>query len=171
MAAAHDRDVFEALLDAWDRSNTIMVGFLHALPEGGLAARATKDSPSIAGLFMHVRFIRLCTIYENATEFDRTHPGAAPSDAEEWLDEPEPERLAQLLWDSAKGVREAVGSRLKTGQAQAGRYPNPVLLLQHLLWHEAYHPGQMKLALKGAGIPLSDEQAGPITWGVWWAKS
>jgi uncharacterized damage-inducible protein DinB len=46
-------------------------------------------------------------------------------------------------------------------------YDHPILLLQHMLWHEGYHHGQMKLALKLAGRPLADEDAGPLTWGVW----
>jgi hypothetical protein len=36
-------------------------------------------------------------------------------------------------------------------------YDHPILLLQHMLWHEGYHHGQMKLALKLAGRPLTDE--------------
>jgi hypothetical protein len=28
----------------------------------------------------------------------------------------------------------------------------------------------MKLALKVAGLPMSDKDAGPITWGVWMRK-
>lgn len=170
MPETQNQGVLEALLDAWNRNNTIMTGFLRALPEGGLDARATQDSPTIAELFAHVRFIRICTVYENDAEFARSHPDTALSDDVEWLAEPDPERALQMLSDSAKAVREAVKNSVEAGQTVTGRYPNPILLLQHLLWHEAYHLGQMKLALKVVGIPMSDEQAGPITWGVWWAK-
>ena len=31
-----------------------------------------------------------------------------------------------------------------------------ILLLQHMLWHEGYHHGQIKLALKVAGRPMDD---------------
>jgi hypothetical protein len=34
-----------------------------------------------------------------------------------------------------------------------------------------YHHGQMKVALKMAGRPLTDGEAGPVTWGVWMRKS
>lgn len=47
---------------------------------------------------------------------------------------------------------------------------HPILFLQHMIWHEGYHHGQIKLALKRAGTPISDEQAGPLTWGVWMRK-
>jgi hypothetical protein len=44
-------------------------------------------------------------------------------------------------------------------------------MLQHLIWHEGYHHGQIKLALKLAGQPLGDREIGPGTWGVWMRKS
>jgi hypothetical protein len=34
-------------------------------------------------------------------------------------------------------------------------YDHPILLLQHMLWHEGYHHGQIKLALKLAGLPIT----------------
>lgn len=37
----------------------------------------------------------------------------------------------------------------------------------HLLWHEGYHHGQMKLALKLAGLAIPNDVAGPLTWRVW----
>jgi uncharacterized damage-inducible protein DinB len=43
-------------------------------------------------------------------------------------------------------------------------------LPQHMLWHEGYHHGQIKLALKLAGRPIIDKVAGPVTWGVWMRK-
>jgi uncharacterized damage-inducible protein DinB len=46
-------------------------------------------------------------------------------------------------------------------------YGHPLLMLQLLLWHEGYHHGQIKLALKIAGQPLANDQAGPLTWDVW----
>jgi hypothetical protein len=50
-------------------------------------------------------------------------------------------------------------------------YDHPILLLQHMLWHEGYRHGQIKLALKIAGHPISDKEAGPGTWGVWMRKT
>ena len=49
-------------------------------------------------------------------------------------------------------------------------YDHPILLLQHMIWHEGYHHGQMKLALKVAGLPMTDEEVGPVTWDVWMRK-
>jgi uncharacterized damage-inducible protein DinB len=49
-------------------------------------------------------------------------------------------------------------------------YDHPILLLQHMIWHEGYHHGQIKLALKVAGHPITDEVAGPVTGGIWMRK-
>ncbi len=78
--------------------------------------------------------------------------------------------IAKLLNESARAVRDAVKSRVKAGRDMDLHYDHPILLLQHMLWHEGYHHGQMKLALKVAGRPLTDEEAGPVTWDVWMDK-
>jgi uncharacterized damage-inducible protein DinB len=50
-------------------------------------------------------------------------------------------------------------------------YDHPVLMLQHLIWHEGYHHGQIKLVLKMAGRSITNKQAGPLTWGIWMNKT
>jgi hypothetical protein len=39
MSAEPDQRLFEALLDSWDRNNTILLNLLRAFPESGLEAR------------------------------------------------------------------------------------------------------------------------------------
>ena len=46
--------LLEALLDSWDRNNTILVNLLRMLPEGGLETRPMEGSPSVAELFTHM---------------------------------------------------------------------------------------------------------------------
>jgi uncharacterized damage-inducible protein DinB len=164
MPDAPDQHLLEALLDSWDRNNTILLNLLRALPEGGLDATAMEGSPSIAELFTHIHFVRLVFVSEDAPEFARKLP------EEEWLVEHDRGRIAQMLNDSVQAVRDAVKSRVQAGQDMNLHYDHPILLLQHMLWHEGYHHGQMKLALKVAGLPLTDEEAGPLTWGVWMRK-
>ncbi len=166
-----NQNLLEALLDSWDRNNTIMVGLLRALPTGGLEARATVDSPTVAALFTHVCYVRLCTVCETNSEFARNHLELIPADDQEWLEEDNLELLENRLNDSAKVLRDAVQSWLKAGLGITSRselgYDHPILLLQHILWHEAYHVGQIKLALKLTGCPMTNEEAGAVTWNVW----
>lgn len=162
--ASHPR-LLEALLDSWDRNNTILVNLLRALPEAGLEARAMAGSPSVAELFTHIHYVRLVFVLEDAPEFAGEMP------REEWVAERDAARIAALLNESAKAVREAVKGRLESGRDMELHYDHPILLLQHMIWHEGYHHGQIKLALKVAGRPVDDEEVGPLTWGVWMKKT
>jgi uncharacterized damage-inducible protein DinB len=165
MPQGQNQNLLEALLDSWDRNNAILVNFLRALPQGGLEAKVTEGNPSIAKMFTHIHFVRLVFLSEDAPELARKLP------EEEWADERDTNRIAQMLNDSAKAVRDAVKDRIETGREMELHYDHPVLLMQHMIWHEGYHHGQMKLALNAAGTPMGNEQAGPLTWGVWMDKS
>jgi len=168
MSRTHDQSLLEALLDSWDRNNTILLNLLRALPEGGLEARVMGGSPSVAELFAHVHYVRLVFISEDAPEFAPEFAKDLPE--EEWMDERDPDRLAHMLNESAKAVRDAVKSRVEAGQDMNLHYDHPILLLQHMIWHEGYHHGQIKLALKATGRPLRDQEAGRVTWQVWMRK-
>jgi uncharacterized damage-inducible protein DinB len=165
MSDANDPSLLETLLDSWDRNNTILVNLLRAIPKASLEVRAMQGSPSVAELFGHVHYVRLVFVSEDAPEL------AVDVPEKEWVAEPDPGRMAQLLNDSAKAVRDAVKSRVEAGRAMDIHYNHPILLLQHMIWHEGYHHGQIKLVLKLSGQPMSNEEAGPLTWRVWMNKT
>lgn len=160
-----DASLLEALLDSWDRNNRILSNLRRAIAPNDLAARATDSSPSVGEMFYHVHYVRLVFVSEDAPEFANDVP------QQEWATERDPDRLVILLNQSAKAVRDAVQDRVATGRAMQLHYDHPILMLQHLIWHEGYHHGQIKLALKLAGRTLQDEQVGPGTWGIWMKKS
>ena len=165
MSNASRDAVLAALLDSWDRNNTILVNLLHAIPDGALDLRPMSTSPSIGGLFMHMHYCRLIFVQEDAPEV------ATPVPEGEWRTERDRARIAQWLHESAATVRAAVVSRLEADRAMALHYDHPILLFQHMIWHEGYHHGQIKLALKLAGFPFDDEEIGPKTWDVWMDKT
>jgi uncharacterized damage-inducible protein DinB len=157
--------LLENLLDAWDRNNTILVNLLGALPEGGLGARAAEGSPTVAEMFTHMHYVRLIFLSEDAPEFGKPVP------TREWRNEADAERIAAALDESAKAVRNAVESLVRSGRQMKVHYDNPLLFIEHMIWHEGYHHGQIKLALKAAGHDLEDEEIGPLTWDLWMEKS
>lgn len=164
MPGPPDSPLLEALLDSWDRNNEVMVNLLRVLPEGGLEVRATEGGATVGQQFAHIHHERLVSVSEEAPE------AAVEVPAEEWAAGADPERIAQWLTESARVVREAVRGRVLAGRDLDLHYGHPVGLIQLLLWHEGYHHGQIKLALKLAGRPIPDDVAGPATWAVWRAK-
>lgn len=160
-----DGSLLDALLDSWDRNNRILVNLLRALPADAMELRAADGSPTVAQLFMHIHYVRLVFVEEDAREF------AKPVPQDEWSAGADRDRLATLLNESAAVVRDAVKGRLQAGRDMDQHYDHPILMLQHMIWHEGYHHGQIKLALKAAGRPLDDKEIGKVTWGVWMRKT
>ena len=157
--------LLNALLDSWDRNNTIVINLLRALPPEAMQVRPAPGSPSIAQLFTHIHYVRSVFLLEDAPEWATKLPD------DEWVAESNTDRLVRLLNQSAKAVAAAVTGRLESGREMNLHYDHPILMLQHLIWHEGYHHGQIKLALKMAGQPLDDHAIGPLTWDVWMEKT
>jgi uncharacterized damage-inducible protein DinB len=164
MPTTQDGPLLDALLDSWDRNNTILINLLRALPDDGMDLRAVDGSPTVAQLFMHIHYVRLVFTVEDAPEFGKPLPEG------EWRTERDRDRIVAMLSESADVVREAVKGRLLAGRAMDLHYDHPILMLQHMIWHEGYHHGQIKLALKAAGRPFDDEAIGQVTWDVWMEK-
>jgi uncharacterized damage-inducible protein DinB len=114
---------------------------------------------------MHMHYVRAVFVEEDAPEISIEVPNG------EWTAEHDRDRLAQMFAVSAKAVRDAVKTRLVSGRAMDRHYDHPILMLQHLIWHEGYHHGQIKVALKTAGRAFDDEAIGAVTWAVWMAKT
>ena len=167
MPDASEQSLLEALLDSWDRNNIILTNLARIIPEGGLDARAIEGSPTVGEMLAHIHHVRLVFVEEDAPEFART-----PVEHErEWVPERDPDRMTEMLNQSAKAVGEAVKSKVQAEQEMKQHYDHPILLVQHMIWHEGYHHGQIKLALKLAGHPITNKEAGPVTWRVWMNKT
>jgi uncharacterized damage-inducible protein DinB len=164
MPNGEDHSLLEALLDSWDRNNAILVNLLRIVPPDALGTRAMHGSPSVAEMFTHIHYVRLVLVSEDAPEFSQAIPKA------EWSAEGDPDRIAAMLNQSAQVVKDAIKSRLHDGQDMNAHYDHPILFLQHMIWHEGYHHGQIKLALKLASLAISDNDAGPVTWSLWMDK-
>lgn len=165
MASISDSQLLEIILDSWDRNNRILVNLLRALPPGVLDARAMAGSPSVAEMFTHIHYVRLIFLSEDVPDLAPQPP------SREWRNERNPDLIAEMLQQSAKAVRDAVETCIKHGRQMQLHYDHPLLYLQHMIWHEGYHHGQIKLALKLSGHPFDDEEIGPLTWDVWMDKT
>lgn len=165
-----DLPLLDAILDSWRRNHLITVHLLRALEDRDLDLRASPDSPTVAQLFMHMHYCRLVFVAEDAPEVGAQVP------AGEWRSERERARIEAMLHESAAAMHDAVAARIRAGRAMDQHYDHPILMLQHFIWHEGYHHGQIKVALKAAGRPFDDEAIGQQTWDVWmekhrWAKA
>lgn len=160
-----DSGLLDAILDSWDRNNTILINLLRLIPAELMDLRGTPTSHTLGELFTHMHYCRLVFVFEDAPDVVPTEPTG------EWEVERDRDRLVRKLNDSSAAVREAVRTRLASGRAMDRHYDHPVLLLQHFIWHEGYHHGQIKLLLKQNGQAIDDEVAGDVTWDIWMDKA
>jgi uncharacterized damage-inducible protein DinB len=164
MTATIDSTVLDAVLDAWKRGNAALIGLLRLLPADALEARARPTSPSIGQMCAHLHHERMISVAENAPE----HAGPVP--AVEWAAEHDVETLAAKLSDSCARVQAAVRGRIRDGRLLDRDFVHPVQLVQFLIFHDGYHHGQIKLALKVANLAPSDAAVGEHVWDVWRAR-
>lgn len=164
MNEVRGRRLLDGVLDGWDRSNQALLNLLRLVPADCLDARAQTGSPTIAEMFTHLHHERMVSVLENVPEC------AGPVPEREWNPEPNPDRIAAMLTESAATVRRAVESRIQADGGLDRDFRHPVQLLQFLIFHEGYHHGQIKLALKAAGRTPADDDVGPLIWDVWRAR-
>lgn len=153
--------LLQAVLASWGLHNRVLVNLLRALPEGGLLARATETSPTVAQMFTHLHHERMISVSEEAPEVAVRVPKV------EWDAVHDVEAIVRMLDESASAVRDAVSRRVESGRPLEQNFAHPIQLIQFLIFHEGYHHGQIKLALKISGRPLSDKAIGPLVWGAW----
>ncbi|MGH9736358.1 MAG: DinB family protein [Candidatus Acidiferrales bacterium] len=172
MSDARNESLLDALLDSWDRNNTILTNLVRALPAVGLDASVMESSPSVAQMLTHIHYVRMVFVSDDAPEFlSEPAPDFVERGPEgEWVAERDREQIVQMLNESATVVRDAVKGRLTAGREMDLHYDHPIFMLQHMIWHEGYHHGQIKLALKLAGTPLANADIGPLTWRIWMQK-
>ena len=56
---------------------------------------------------------------------------------------------------------------LTDGKEKVGFYDNPVLFLQHMIWHEGWHVGLIILGLRLSGEEPPEEWEENHIWGEW----
>jgi uncharacterized damage-inducible protein DinB len=165
-----DQPLLEAILNSYQRANTILLNLLRALPEGGLEARAQPQSPTVAVQFAHMQSTRRYFLNDTAPDLASAVESLLTKNGDKQIPERDPQRIAQQLTNSARVICELVKDRTLSGQPIKGEhitYDHPILLLQHMLWHEGYHVGQIKLALKSIGFVMNEEQEESTIWKLW----
>lgn len=156
-----DESVFRATLDGWWRANLALSNLLRALPPQAVHARASPSSPTIGQMSAHIHHERLVSVLENAPEVAPAVP------AVEWADAQDLGAMVAHLAESAACVADAVERRWKDGRTLDKDFAHPVQLLLFLIFHDGYHHGQMKIALKAAGLSVPDEVVSAQVWAVW----
>lgn len=158
-------DLLDALIDSWDRQCRIVNEVAGLVNESNKHLKATDDGFPIYEHLAHMHDVRKYFLgqLDAGLAGDLKASYTVPWEtASEDLD-----LIKSNLIQSGKAVRDAVEAALKPGVSQSGWYDNPVLYLQHMVWHEGWHIGLILTALRIAGQEPSEEWSEAKVWGEW----
>ena len=158
-------DVTEALLDSWDRQCRIVNVVAERIDDSNKNLKPAPDSMPIFHQLAHMQNTRRYFL----GQLDEEAQKGQISLYKTW-DTPPSDELAlirQALKESGEALRKAVAKAIADGNGKAGWYDNPVLYLQHMVWHEGWHIGMIFLALRLAGQEPPEEWEEEKVWGEW----
>ena len=154
----------DALLDSWDRQCRIVNAVASLVTEENRHFAPEDGGWDMSQQLAHMHSVRRYFLSEVAPEQGGFLPevhAKTNSSVEE---------IRAALVGSGGAVRAAFEAAMQTGQPMKSdtvTYEHPVLFLQHMVWHDGWHVGQIFLALRRNGQEPSEEWDEPNVWGQW----
>lgn len=165
-------DVTQALLDSWDRQCQIVSSVATLIDEANRQVKPSEDGMSLDAQLSHMHGVRRFFLSQVAPKHAE---GLVTAYADkEGTPLGDLDAIKACLQASGKAVRDAVEEGLAKGGPMASEhvtYDNPVLLLQHMVWHDGWHVGLIFLALRLNGQEPPEEWEDPNVWGRWRTES
>ena len=162
-------DVTEALLDSWDRQCRIVNAVATLITEENRHALPSEDGWALDKQLAHMHNTRKFWLSQVAP--DRAIPLGKSYADEAGTPIADLDALKSYLQASGEAVGEAVRDALAKGmgplKSENVTYDNPVLFLQHMVWHDGWHVGLIFLALRLNGQEPPEEWEEPNVWGQW----
>ena len=152
----------DQIIETWHINNRVNLYLLDALtPEALTSKLPSARTRTVARMFVHIHHSRLGRFEASMSDlmagqfkFDK---------ADNALDKA---RLRRALELSGEAMAEFIQRGLDKGKIP-GFKPHPIGVLGYLISHEAYHRGEICVALTESGHKLSDD----VLYGQWdWGK-
>lgn len=160
----------EALLDSWDRQCGIVGAVASLVTEANRHVKPSDDGMPLDAQLAHIHAVRRFWLLQVSPEH-ADGLGRSYSD-DQGTPIPDLDAIKSLLVASAAAVRSAVGAGIVSAdlaplKGPNATYDNPVLLLQHMIWHDGWHVALIMLGLRLAGQEPPEEWEEPNVWGQW----
>ena len=144
----------EPLLDSWDINARLNVYLLEAISDEQLSIKLEKGK-TVLGNFTHSHNVRLMWLKSGAQDLLE---GVAKLD-----DKTDRETLLRELALSSQAIRTMI-ERAETPDGRVkGFKPHVTAFVGYMVAHEAFHRTCVEIALRQAGLPLSDK----VAYGIW----
>lgn len=150
--------MIEELVEAWEINNRACLRLLNDLTPEQFAASLIKGK-AVGAQFAHIHNVRLMWLKASAPDLNegmlKLGPGAAA------------EEISFALSASAERISALVRRAETPGGRIKGFKPHAAAFVGYICAHEAFHRAHAELALRQAGMPVSDKTAYALwEWGV-----
>ncbi len=150
----------QQLLESWQIHVRINLYLLEAIDPAAFAAPAPKKGRDFAQMLAHIHNVRLMWLQAASKELPE---GVAKIEKGQEQDKV---LLQQSLAASGTAIGQMVAQRLAEGKRVPGFKPHTPAFISYLIAHEAYHHGEIGLALAEMGYKLSAQTVmGLWDWG------
>lgn len=150
----------QELVETWRIHSRIGLYLLEGIAAEAFAVGKPEKGRSFGQMFAHIHSVRLTWLKASAADLWQPLPRIKRGDPLER------ERLRQALTASGAAVAALFERGAAAGKIKGFGGSVPAFL-GYLIAHESYHFGEIGVALREAGFPLSQE----IAYGLWeWPK-
>jgi len=142
----------EQLVEAWEINNRINLFLIEKIePEGMRCTLSTRGGRDVTRQFAHMHNVRVWHLERRARDIAK---GTSEFDSKE---EPDKEKLARYLVESAKRVRQYI-ERVSAGDTSLKVFKRGIAVsVSYFIAHESHHRGSILLTLKTSGFPVDEE--------------
>ncbi len=157
----------ELVLDSWNRQAAMVAGLAEFVTEDLRHLKPSDDGMALDEQLCHINFVRKDWLSTTGSKrlddlgdvFQKVGDHYEPIGD---LDE-----IRRQLRLSAAAIGGTFTDFMMPNSSKIAQYENPVLLIQHMIWHEGYHAALILLALRLAGCEPSEEWAEAHLWEPW----
>lgn len=149
----------EQLVETWRINDRLNLYLLEGIEDAALSVPLAKGK-AVDAQFAHIHNVRLMWLKVTApSALDRLTKLEKGSLSRE--------ELKASLTASGEAIAEVVKAAAESDGRIKGFKPHVTAFVGYMVAHEANHRGQIELALRQAGVPLSDKTAyGMWEWGT-----
>lgn len=159
--------LLEFVVDSWRRQAAMIEALAERVHEGNRFVRPSEDGMALDMQLAHIHQCRRGWLRAISPEVVDGFLPAVDVVGEEWVPLKDLGAIRSRLKDSAAAVERVFLDGMSAGGGRVGPYENPLLFLQHMIWHEGWHAGLIMTALRAAGEEPPEEWEELTIWGKW----
>jgi uncharacterized damage-inducible protein DinB len=157
----------EHVFRSFERNQLMLDALAGFVTEQNRHTKPSEDGMPLDRQLAHVHNTRLWWLSTIDKEAEAALPESFVKEGDDYVPIDSLDDLRNYLQLSATAVVDVTKRLIDQGAEVVGPYDHPTYFLEHMLWHDGYHFALIHLALRNAGVEISEEWEEENVWGRW----